>query len=150
MLLQRLSISVLLATAIACPCLADETTLTFPDLFGRWKVRRELESAPITAGEVEERKPLGKTFTISADAIITPWRQPPCVPRHIKMEFVDTKAELEENWRVTMSGLGLAKGSLKPRMQLMDAGCAIALIVNRDVLVWSGGSGFNYLATRLR
>ena len=30
----------------------------------------------------------------------------------------------------------------------MDAGCAVALIVNHNVLVWSGGYGFNYLATR--
>ncbi len=113
MMLRSLEVLAWLAMTLASSaCLADETPLTFPDLFGRWKVQRELGSAMITAGEVEERKPLGKTITISVEEIMTPWRQPSCRPENTAIKVVDTKTELEENWRVTMSGLGLAKGLL--------------------------------------
>lgn len=131
-------------------CLASEAPLTFSDLFGRWKVQEEVGSATITAGETEEKRPLGTTITITAEEIITPWRPPPCRPQSTDMKFVDTKTELEQNWRVTISGLHLPRGRVKPQMQLMDAGCAVALVLDRNTLLWSSGEGFNYIATRQR
>ena len=136
--------------ALAGSCLASETQLTFPDLFGNWKVRKLVGMAPITAGDLEERQPLGRTITISAQQIVEPWRQPACRPRHPALKLVDTKEELEQNWRVSISDLDLRKGWNKPRMQIMDVGCADALVLDRNNLVWPSGNGFYYLAIRQR
>lgn len=121
---------------------------TFPSLFGTWKVDRMVGAAPITADQKAADVALGTTVTISADLISTYEKSGRCKPRNPKIVEVDTEAKLEMDFGTKGTGLYLPAGSLKPRMPFLDAGCAFALVLDADTLLWPMGTGYLYTVRR--
>jgi len=63
---------------------------------------------------------------------------------------VDTNAKLEDEFGTNANGLSLPPGTLKSHMSYMDAGCAFALVLNHDRLLWPMGNGYIYTIRRQR
>jgi hypothetical protein len=61
---------------------------------------------------------------------------------------VDAKAKLEDEFGTKANGLSLPPGTLKSHMPYMDAGCAFALVLNHDTLLWPMGNGYIYTIRR--
>ena len=57
---------------------------------------------------------------------------------------VDTQSRLEDDFGVKGTGLYLPANSLRPRMPFLDAGCAFALVLGQDSLLWPMGNGYIY------
>ncbi len=106
-------------------------------------------ATPITGDQKSVTKPIGTTISISADRITTYEGSGGfCRPRNPKVTLVDTEAELQENWGTKITGMYLPRGAVKPQLPLMDAGCAAALILDHNTLLWTMGNGYIYIVKR--
>ena len=134
---------------LACPGHAADTALTFSSLFGTWKVVRMVGATEITGDDASAKAGLGAIITISAGLISNTYEpSSTCQPRKPTIVLLNTETKLEADYGTKGSGLDLPSGVLKPRMPFMDAGCATALILNRDELVWTLANGYIYVAKR--
>lgn len=127
---------------------AQSLSPTVQSLFGEWKVERLVGASTIVAGAKSEKAPLGTSVTISADLIKTYDRAGTCKPRNPSVTKVDTEAKLSDDFGTSGTGLYLPHGKLRSRMDYFDAGCAFALILGTNELLWSGGNGYIYLLRR--
>ncbi len=147
--MKHVFLAAMLAITLVSPaCLADDIP-TFADFFGQWKVKRVVGAMPITGDQKSESRPLGTTIDISADRIMAyGYSGGFCRPRHSTVTLVDTEEELRTNWGTQTTGLYLPKGRVKPQLPLLDAGCAAALVLDHDTLLWPMGNGYIYTVTR--
>lgn len=122
---------------------------SFASLFGTWKAVKIIGSGSITGSDKSAKALLGKTVTITADRISDTYEPTvSCVPKNPTVTLVDTEAKLEQDWGSGINGIDLPEGTLKARMPYLDVGCAIALVISHDELMWSFGNGFDYLLVR--
>ena len=105
-------------------------------------------AAPITADQKAANSAIGTTVTVSANLISTYEKSGTCKPRDPKVTEADTEAKLEADFGTKGTGLYLPAGSLKPRMPFLDAGCAFALVLDSDTLLWPMGTGYLYTVRR--
>lgn len=127
----------------------DPSPPEFASLFGTWKAVKIIGSGNITSSDEVAKALLGRTVTISADRISNPYEPSAyCVPDNPTVTYVDTEARLEKDWDTRISDIDLPEGTLKARMPYLDAGCAEALVISPNELMWSFGNGFNYLLQR--
>jgi hypothetical protein len=129
-------------------CLAADAPLTFPALFGTWKVERMVGAASISGSDRSARAALGTTVTISADLIRTDASSVSCKPRSPTIVEVDTEEKLESDYGIKGRWMNLPKATLRPRLPFLDAGCADGLVLDRDTLLWSVGNGYIYTLKR--
>lgn len=114
-------------------------------LFGTWRVDKIVGAAPITGSDRSGHDALGSTVTISASAILESFQpNSHCRPHDMTVTEVDTQSRLEDDFSVKGTGLYLPAGSLQPRMPFLDAGCAFALVLGQDTLLWPMGNGYIY------
>lgn len=147
--MKHVFLAAMLVTTLVSPACLAEDVLTFADFFGQWKVKRSVGAAPLTEDAKSERATLGATINISADQITTyGYSHEFCRPRHPTVTLVDTEEELRTNWGTQITGLELPKGRVKPRLPLLDASCASALVLDHDTLLWPMGNGYIYTVTR--
>lgn len=146
--MTRMFALAVLVAVLGPSCWAADALPTFPSLFGAWKVERMVGAAPITGDDKEAAAALGTTVTISADLISTYDKSDTCKPRDPKVVEGDTEGRLEADFGTRGTGLSLPAESLKPRMAFLEAGCAFALVLDADTLLWPMGSGYLYTVRR--
>lgn len=133
---------------LSSTCLAAEIP-AFADFFGQWKVGKMVGATPITGDQKSATQPTGTTISISADRITTYEGSGGfCRPRNPKVTLVDTEVELQKDWGTKITGLHLPRSVVKPRLPLMDAGCAAALVLDHNTLLWTMGNGYIYIVKR--
>ncbi len=146
--MTRMFVLAVFAAVLGQPCLAADAPPDFASLFGAWKVDRMVGAAPVTADWRAAAAALGTTVTLSAGQISTYQKSGMCKPRDPKVVEADTEARLEADFGTKGTGLYLPAGSLKPRMPFLDAGCAFALVLNANTLLWPMSTGYLYTVRR--
>ncbi len=138
-------------SGMSSPGRAVEPAVAFSSLFGTWKIERMVGAAEITGDDASAKAALGAKITISATLISNTYEpSASCQPRNPTVAETNTQAKLQDDYGTRESALDLPNGALKPRMPFMDAGCAGALILSRDKLLWTLANGYIYVATRTR
>lgn len=128
------------------PCVAAQQP--FSAFFGLWTVERVVGSASTTESQKSADAALGTTIHISADIITTYSTDDACKPRDPSVREVVAERVLETDFGTRRNDLSLPGTPVPSRTGYLDAGCASALVLDRNTLLWPMGNGYIYMVHR--
>jgi hypothetical protein len=134
--------------ATACSCMAADAAPPFSAFFGTWKVAQLAGAASVTESQHSANAAIGTEIRISANLIKTYSEHDACNPHDPTVTEVDTEQILQSQFGARISDLNLPKGMMPSRTSFIDAGCAFALAIDADTLLWPMGNGYIYTARR--